>query len=644
MNIQLIEKGAKRRLAAVAAIVIAVSQLLIKLALPWFPMYYLIALGIAFGAMAFAVLATRVEVGAWWGMLVEQLCVAAASAFILHLPMFEYAHVVPLAFIYSTAVAMVLQLVFGAIFGSCKWFGAFWLTVCWIYGIVTIEVFLFTGNLITLSQILSVQTGINVLGSYRFVFAPFILSSTILYALAMIGLMRAREVRLGRRSVRLAALACAAAVAVVPVRGVMTSSSRTYKDNALRESGITMELLLEWKAFKVQPPEGYSEEAVAKLAEYAPAEAADAADGEPVHVIAIMIEAFSDLNVLGDLELNVDPLAYTRSLADESIHGFYLCSTLGSGTSRSEWEFLTGNSMHFVPYDSIPYRQYLEDDENSLVQLFENQGYQTIGMHPFEGSGWDRYLLYPMFGFDDIYFEPDLEWDGYERSYVSDSAMFHQIIRLFEDRDRDRPLFFFGVTMQDHGGYTNASFVSDVHILNLDGDCSQADQYLSLIKKTDDAIRELIEYFRGVDEKVEIVFFGDHQPGFKQDFYTMAGTESSVQKFLVPYVIWKNFDDTAEETGLTSANYLGLRAMQEAGLELPAYFGFLAEAQKTLPAICGLGYQYDGQIYLRGDEANEDVGALLNEYAVYEYANMFDDGVDKALFEGAPSESENKEQ
>ena len=48
---------------------------------------------------------------------------------------------------------------------------------------------------------------------------------------------------------------------------------------------------------------------------------------------------------------------------------------------------------------------------------------------------------------------------------------------------------------------------------------SQADDiqtYLSLIQYSDEALRELIEHYKSIDEPTMIVFFGDHQPSLKR--------------------------------------------------------------------------------------------------------------------------------
>lgn len=46
----------------------------------------------------------------------------------------------------------------------------------------------------------------------------------------------------------------------------------------------------------------------------------------------------------------------------------------------------------------------------------------------------------------------------------------------------------------------------------MEGKYPKVDQYLSLIKKSDTALQELIEYYSQVDEPTIICIFGDHQP------------------------------------------------------------------------------------------------------------------------------------
>jgi hypothetical protein len=70
---------------------------------------------------------------------------------------------------------------------------------------------------------------------------------------------------------------------------------------------------------------------------------------QPVNIICIMNESLSDLQVAGDFETNEDYFPYLRSLADITIHGNLCVPVFGSGTSNSEFEFLTGDSMGMMP-------------------------------------------------------------------------------------------------------------------------------------------------------------------------------------------------------------------------------------------------------------------------------------------------------
>ena len=66
-------------------------------------------------------------------------------------------------------------------------------------------------------------------------------------------------------------------------------------------------------------------------------------------------------------------------------------------------------------------------------------------------------------------------------------------------------------------------------------------QYLSLLNESDKALENLITYFKGVDDPVEIVFFGDHQPGLCKDVYKrqrLISVRSEVRVFSSPLAEW----------------------------------------------------------------------------------------------------------
>lgn len=74
------------------------------------------------------------------------------------------------------------------------------------------------------------------------------------------------------------------------------------------------------------------------------------------NIVAIMNESWADFEDFGNLTLTESPMNYINSVSN-AIHGHAYTSVFGAGTSTSEFEFLTGNSMNFLPSGSIPYQQ-----------------------------------------------------------------------------------------------------------------------------------------------------------------------------------------------------------------------------------------------------------------------------------------------
>lgn len=101
------------------------------------------------------------------------------------------------------------------------------------------------------------------------------------------------------------------------------------------------------------------------------------------------------------------------------------------------------------------------------------------------------------------------------RNYVSDKGNYDRLISRYEEKAPGEKLFIFNVTMQNHGGYEE-SFPEFQEEIEATGDVAgypQANRYLSLMKKSDEAFEYLIDYFSQVEEPTMIVMFGDHPGG-----------------------------------------------------------------------------------------------------------------------------------
>ena len=311
-----------------------------------------------------------------------------------------------------------------------------------------------------------------------------------------------------------------------------------------------------------------------------------------------MNEAFSDLSVFGDFHASEDYMPFIHSLDKNVLKGHAYVSVKGGNTANSEFEFLTGDSMAFMPTGSVPYQQYVKSKIPSLASRLGELGYTTTAIHPYYGSGWNRNTVYPLLGFDNMIFKDAFTTPKKIRNYISDESAFQKIIDLYEEKGTDEKLFAFEVTMQNHGGYSKDTddFRESVYLtdeLNQGTQVRAAEKYLTLIQKSDEAFKELVEYFEKQKEPTIILMFGDHQPS---DYITnvilreldLDRDESQdvyFDNYIVPYIMWSNYDMDTTQVENISLNYLSGLLMEKAGIGLTGYQQFLKDMQAELPVI-----------------------------------------------------------
>ncbi len=385
-------------------------------------------------------------------------------------------------------------------------------------------------------------------------------------------------------------------------------------------------------------PETYSEAKTASLEEAYSGNKNTADEDVPENIIVVMNESFSDLEIYPNVDVSTDPMPFLRSLTENTQTGPLLVSVQGGYTANTEYEFLTGNSMMLSP-NSIPYTTYIQEEQYTVASILAEQGYRTEALHPYYDSGWRRDSNYPLLGLADFRSLDHFKKFGYStvRGYVSDDSDVDYLIHEIEAKEDGEKLFLFNVTMQNHGGYTydGSEFKNTVHLKNYEGtedELSQAEQYLSLISLTDQSMEKLITYFENSDEKTLILFFGDHQPSIVNGFYESAlGKTSEEQDFSdkqlqyqTVYYYWANYD-IPESTGeMMSANYLGARLLELAGLDLSGYQDYLLDQRESIPAMNAFGYLgTDGAQHEYGstDESSE-ITDLLEDYRCLIYNEL----------------------
>lgn len=399
-----------------------------------------------------------------------------------------------------------------------------------------------------------------------------------------------------------------------------------------RQNGLAVNFIIDCKYLKVEVPENYNKEEAKELLEQYESNTSASPENSP-NIIVIMNETFSDPAVMGEFETNKDYMPFVHSLQEGSpnaITGTLHTSIVGGNTANSEFEFLTGHTLAFLPTGSVAYQQYIHSEIPNLVQTLNENSYKSYGIHPYRAAGWNRQTVYSLLGFQHSMFLDDFENAPRLREYVSDQACVDTLIDLYEEKD-DNPLFLFNVTMQNHGWYEDAYANFDEQIQLTELEDEELNRYLSLLYESDQAFKNLTEYFSNAEEDTIIVMFGDHQPNDYLidsiceenglDVYNLSN-EDLLKRYTVPYVIWANFELPDISIPDISINYLSSVVMDLAGIPKSAYQNFLSELRNDYPVISGMCWQDSDGVYHTWDE--ETIPDAILQYQQLQYYELFD--------------------
>lgn len=497
-------------------------------------------------------------------------------------------------------------------------------------------VYKFRGNEFSFNDFKAIFTGLSVASEYKFTLDTRAAMAVVL-SIVFVAAIRKINLEFKRIYMLRGTTLCVAVISIVYLVGKTEYIvTETWEQKGSYRNGYVLNFVLGIRDSFVEKPEGYSVDTIKMLEDQYGVTETDAntqASEEAPVIIAIMNESFADLGVIGNLQTNEPVTPFLDSMQTNITKGYALSSVFGAKTPNSEWEFLTGNTMAYLPSGSVAYQQYVSEGAYSLVGTLKNQGYQCIAMHPYYSTGWSRNKIYPLLGFEESYFMDDFNQNHIVREYITDQELYDKIIAQYEAKKKGDKMFIMSITMQNHGGYNDKydNFTENIRMTN--GYYPDVNQYLSLVNTSDAALQNLIHYFSNVDEKVEIVFFGDHQPSLNNNFYVslngngLSGLtlEQLEDLFTVPFFIWTNYETETTTDVHTSLNYLSTMVLDKAGIELPPYEKFLCDMQKDIPAMNARGYYSakDG-CFKHYQDADGEEAEMLNYYQILQYNSMFD--------------------
>ncbi|MBR2258394.1 MAG: LTA synthase family protein [Blautia sp.] len=302
----------------------------------------------------------------------------------------------------------------------------------------------------------------------------------------------------------------------------------------------------------ISQPRDYSESEIRRIerSEYSLPETT------PEHrpnIIFVQLESFFDPTLVNYLSLSEDPIPTFRRLMKEYSSGYFKVPSVGAGTANTEFETITGMSLHYFGPGEYPYKSILQHANcESSAYILRDLGYATHAIHNNEANFYSRKTVFPRLGFETFTSEEYMPKENNQNplGWVEDWVLTEEITKcLASTKEQD---FIYTISVQGHGDYPTEPVLEDPLITVSGSDTPEQDYkweyYVNQIYEMDQFIEELIHALEAYGEDTVLVLYGDHLP-------TMGLTVEDMENkylFQTQYVIWDNFGMKKEDVNLAS--------------------------------------------------------------------------------------------
>ena len=532
-------------------------------------------------------------------------------------------------FIYNYIVFIFLYLIIYGITNRTKLTCSIIYVSTVVFGVINYIVEQVRGVAISISDIYSLKTAFSVSERIEVKGDGNLIIALVVFAIAMIALCfikfndKRKTKTLKRRAITfLIGMICI--MSMFSSNKIMDEVGLWDIKLAYEESGANLTLMRMIKDLKIDKPKNYNRKEVQKILENYSDDKKDSNKSNLPNIVVVTNESFFDINDTYNIEIEEDNIPYLHELMNRKnvISGNMHSSTFGGGTANVEYEFLTQNIVGFLPVGTSPYQQYITSDvKQNMIRYMDNLGYNTYGIHPFHSYGYGRFKVYNYLGFKNKMFAEDMPYTYQGLNfYVSDQCTYDNWKDIMNAKQKDEKNFSYILTMQNHLPYVN---VDENEIQYVDNEILNS--YLQVEHTSDEALKELIEYIDNSEEDTILLFFGDHQPNIevlKQ--YEPKNHPIEENKYIIPFVIYANFDIEEKSNIETSANYLQSILLDTVDMPKDSYTKYIEELREELPVLTANYYKdKEGNRYLL-DDTTSPYYDKVQEYWKLIYYQIFD--------------------
>ena len=352
-------------------------------------------------------------------------------------------------------------------------------------------------------------------------------------------------------------------------------------------------------------PRDYSEEEINRI-QRTESNLPETIEEDYPNVIFLQLESFFDPTLVNYLELSEDPIPIFRKLMEEYSSGYFKVPSVGAGTANTEFETITGMSMHYFGPGEYPYKSILKETTcESAPYVLKELGYTAHAIHNHEANFYGRRSVFPNLGFDYFVSEEYMEEEDQKTplDWVKDSILTDEILKCLDSTEGQD--YIYTISVQGHGAYPTEPILEDPEI-TVSGSPTQEknyqwEYYVNQIHEMDNFIKDLVEELSQYPEDVVLVMYGDHLP-------TMDLTVEDLDNrylFQTEYVIWDNFGLEKEDENL-AAYQMAAEVMDRIGIHEGTIFRYHQARRNSknyqvdletlqYDLLYGEHYAYDGE-------------------------------------------------
>ena len=351
-------------------------------------------------------------------------------------------------------------------------------------------------------------------------------------------------------------------------------------------------------------PRDYSEQEITRIEKTEDNLPATNEDSKP-NIIFVQLESFFDPTLVEYLNISEDPIPNFRKIMKEYTSGYYKVPSVGAGTANTEFESITGMSLHYFGPGEYPYKSILKETTcESAPYVLKNLGYSTHAVHNNEANFYGRRSIFPNLGFDTFTSAEYMseEEDKNPLGWTKDEVLTDEIIKCLDSTEESD--YIYTISTQGHGAYPEEQLIDDPEITvsgaETEAQNNQWEYYCNEIHEMDNFVKELTDALADYPEDVILVMYGDHLP-------TMGLTVEDLKNkylFQTQYVMWDNFGLEKKDENL-AAYQMAAEVMDRAGIHEGTIFRYHQARRNTrnyqvdmetlqYDVLYGKKYSYDG--------------------------------------------------